>query len=104
MLLMLWDFAASPFASRVLMFEYRSTLTAFRGFLLVAGLALLGGCASGSHSAAAGKSSVAAPADLTATPGNAMVGLSWTASSGATGYHVKRATTNGGPYTQVGAP
>lgn len=32
------------------------------------------------------------------------VALSWTASSGATGYHVKRATTNGGPYTQVAAP
>jgi hypothetical protein len=25
----------------------------------------------------------------------------WTASAGATGYHVKRATTSGGPYTQV---
>ncbi len=30
--------------------------------------------------------------------------LTWTASSGATSYHVKRATTSGGPYTQVGAP
>ena len=86
------------------MFEYHPTLTGFRGFLLVVGLALLGGCAPGSHSSAAGKSSVAAPADLTVTPGNAMVGLSWTASTGATGYNVKRATTSGGPYTQVGAP
>ena len=30
--------------------------------------------------------------------------LSWTASSGATGYHVKRGTTAGGPYSQVAAP
>ena len=46
----------------------------------------------------------AAPTGLQATAGNAQVGLSWTASSGATSYHVKRATTNGGPYTQVAAP
>src|SRR6202041_2599415 len=45
----------------------------------------------------------AAPANLTATPGNAVVTLTWTASLGATGYNVKRATTNGGPYTQLAA-
>jgi len=43
----------------------------------------------------------AAPTALTATAGNAQVSLSWTASSGATGYNVKRATTSGGPYTTV---
>ncbi|MBB6692127.1 fibronectin type III domain-containing protein [Cohnella xylanilytica] len=43
----------------------------------------------------------AAPAGLTATAGNAQVSLSWTASAGATGYNVKRATTSGGPYTTV---
>jgi len=32
------------------------------------------------------------------------VSLSWSASSGATSYHVKRALTSGGPYSQVGAP
>jgi hypothetical protein len=32
------------------------------------------------------------------------VALTWSASSGATSYHVKRATTSGGPYTQIGAP
>jgi endoglucanase len=46
----------------------------------------------------------AMPTGLAATAGNALVGLTWSASSGATSYHVKRATTNGGPYTQVGAP
>jgi len=45
-----------------------------------------------------------APTGLTATAGTQQVGLSWTASSGASSYHVKRSTTNGGPYTQVGAP
>src|SRR5580692_11315478 len=45
-----------------------------------------------------------APAGLAATAGNAQVSLTWTASTGATSYHVKRSTTNGGPYTQVAAP
>ena len=42
-----------------------------------------------------------APTGLTATAGNGQVSLSWSASSGATSYNVKRATTNGGPYTTV---
>jgi hypothetical protein len=46
----------------------------------------------------------AAPAGLTATPGNAQIILSWTASAGATSYHLKRGTTSGGPYTQVATP
>jgi fibronectin type 3 domain-containing protein len=46
----------------------------------------------------------AAPTGLQATAGNAQVSLTWTASAGATSYHVKRATTSGGPYTQVSAP
>jgi fibronectin type 3 domain-containing protein len=46
----------------------------------------------------------AAPSGLTASPGNAQVILSWTASAGATSYHVKRGTASGGTYTQVAAP
>jgi fibronectin type 3 domain-containing protein len=46
----------------------------------------------------------AIPAGLSAAPGNAQASLTWSASSGATSYHVKRAATSGGPYTQVGAP
>jgi len=42
-----------------------------------------------------------APTGLTATAGNAHVALSWTASSGATSYNVKRATVSGGPYTTI---
>jgi fibronectin type 3 domain-containing protein len=44
------------------------------------------------------------PQNLTATAGNAEASLNWSASSGATSYHVKRATASGGPYSQVGAP
>jgi endo-1,4-beta-xylanase len=44
-----------------------------------------------------------APTGVVATAGNAQVQLSWNASTGATGYNVKRATTSGGPYTTVGA-
>jgi subtilase family serine protease len=43
-----------------------------------------------------------APTGLAATAGNAQVGLTWVASSGATSYNVKRATVSGGPYTTVG--
>ncbi len=46
----------------------------------------------------------AAPTGLTAVAGDGQVALSWTASSGATGYHVKRSTASGGPFTQVAAP
>jgi hypothetical protein len=46
----------------------------------------------------------AAPTGLTATAGNAQVGLTWNASNGATSYHVKRTTTNGSGYAQIGAP
>ena len=41
------------------------------------------------------------PTGLQATAGNAEVTLNWGASAGATSYHVKRSTTNGGPYSTV---
>ncbi len=46
----------------------------------------------------------ATPTGLAATAGNAQVALTWSASSGATSYHVQRAATSGGPYTQIAAP
>ncbi|MGI8966927.1 MAG: DUF7594 domain-containing protein [Limisphaerales bacterium] len=46
----------------------------------------------------------AVPTGLSATPGNAQVSLSWTASSGATSYNVKRSTVTGGPYTTIASP
>ncbi len=45
-----------------------------------------------------------APTNLTATASGASVTLGWSASSGATGYNVKRGTTSGGPYTVIGSP
>lgn len=42
-----------------------------------------------------------APTSLTATAGNGRVGLTWTASTGAGGYNVKRGTVSGGPYTTI---
>jgi Glycoside hydrolase family 44/Fibronectin type III domain len=44
------------------------------------------------------------PANLSGTPGNTQVSLTWSQSSGATSYHVKRGTASGGPYAQIGAP
>ncbi len=41
----------------------------------------------------------ATPTGLAATGGNAEVSLTWNASTGATSYHVKRATTAGGSFT-----
>lgn len=43
-----------------------------------------------------------APTALTAAAGNAKAYLYWDASTGATGYSVKRAATSGGPYTPIG--
>lgn len=45
----------------------------------------------------------AAPAALTASAGNAQVSLTWTASTGATSYSVKRALSASGPFTTVAA-
>jgi fibronectin type 3 domain-containing protein len=44
-----------------------------------------------------------APLGLAATPGNAQVSLTWTASASASSYHVKRSTTSGAE-TQISAP
>ena len=44
-----------------------------------------------------------APTGVSASAGNAQVVVSWGTVSGATGYNVKRSTTNGGPYSNVGS-
>jgi len=51
--------------------------------------------------ATGGCSPPAAPASLSATGGNAQISLSWTASTGATSYTIKRATSSSGPYSQI---
>lgn len=45
-----------------------------------------------------------APSGLTATAGDGQVTLNWTAVYGATSYSVKRSTTAGGPYGDIGSP
>ena len=45
----------------------------------------------------------AAPSWISATVGDAQAVLNWAASANATGYNLKRSTTNGGPYLMVAA-
>ena len=47
---------------------------------------------------------LAPPAGLTAVAGDAQVSLSWPASVGANGYHVKRGRVDGGPYETFACP
>jgi fibronectin type 3 domain-containing protein len=76
-------------------------------FYVVSALNSAGESANSSQASATPAAPLAPPATptgLNATAGNAQVSLTWTASTGATSYHVKRSTTSGGPYTQVAAP
>jgi fibronectin type 3 domain-containing protein len=43
-----------------------------------------------------------APSGVSATPGNAQVALTWTATSGAVAYSIKRSTTSGSGYVTIG--
>jgi len=43
----------------------------------------------------------AAPSSLSATSGSSQIGLTWTASFGATAYNIYRATSSAGPYTLI---
>lgn len=78
------------------MFALRANRDLRRSFLSVVCLALLAGCIPQPVDPPA------SPANLAATSGNATVTLTWTASSGATGYQVTRATVSGGPYAAIG--
>ncbi|HUE55277.1 MAG TPA: glycoside hydrolase family 44 protein [Candidatus Udaeobacter sp.] len=73
--------------------------------LLAVFLAGCGGYASpGKGSGGGGGSAPPPPTGLTASAANAQVNLSWAASSGASGYYVKRSTASGGPYSQLASP
>jgi Fibronectin type III domain len=82
------------------MFKHRPNLISLRVCALALCLAFLAGCGlpHNSHPAAP------VPTNLAATAGDSVVTLTWTASSGAVGYNVKRATASGGPYTKLGSP
>ncbi len=70
-------------------------------FLALSALGLAA-CGGGSASPTPAPSAPLAPDGLTATPGNAQVSLTWTASAGAISYNILRATVTGGPYVMVG--
>jgi len=92
------------------MFKQHPNVIVLRGILVAVCLAVLGGCGSAASISTATKAAASVPATpatpsgLSATAGNAVATLTWTASSGATSYNVKRATISGGPYTQLAAP
>jgi len=71
--------------------------------VLALSIALACGGSSSSNGGGSRPTVPAAPAGLTATPGNLQVSLSWSASSGATGYYVNRSVVTGGPYTKIAA-
>jgi len=83
----------------------RSAVRTLSLTLLTPALALLSGCGGlgygGGNSGGGGGNAPSAPTGLSANPGNAQVTLTWTGSSGATGYYVKRSATTGGPYTTL---
>jgi len=84
----------------------QSFLRELRLLLLTSCVLVLAACGGGGGTDTAPDMTAvpAAPTGLTGTPGNAQVALTWTATTGAASYHVKRATGSGGPYTQVAAP
>jgi Repeat of unknown function (DUF5648) len=96
------------------MFVQRPILISFHALMAAASLALAGCAGEGSQSSTgsqttAGGTSTApvvqvpvAASGLKAVPGNAKVQLTWSASSNATSYEVKRATIKAGPYGQLG--
>jgi len=95
------------------MFENRLSLIALRACTLAISLALAG-CGGGSGDSTGGPSSIpnngtpsetlSPPASLSATAGNAQATLTWSSSTGALSYAVKRSNTSGGPYTQIATP
>src|SRR5437868_1540211 len=88
----------------------KGSLTSFSSSVLISLLSLLMSACGGGYGGGngggggGGGNSPAPPTGLTATAGTAQVVLAWTASSGATSYHIKRGTVSGGPYTQLAAP
>jgi hypothetical protein len=97
------------------MFEQRPKPMTIRALMMMACVILLAGCGGTSEQASTGAPASAqasasapvvqapvAPTGLAATPGNGQIGLTWSATGNATSYELKRATSNGGPYAQLG--
>lgn len=92
------------------MSEPRSNVITGRALLAAACLVLLSACGAGEDTAAQPPSSPppaavapTAPTNLVATPGDSQVNLSWSASSNATSYTVKRAASSSGPFDNLGS-
>ena len=81
------------------MLESRTNVTALCGATVAMFLAFIAGYGPGTPIPLA-----AVPANLGAAAGNAVVTLTWTASSGATSYNVKSGTTSGGNIQNSPAP
>jgi len=77
---------------------HRQLLVASRVYIAAMLLALLAGC---NVPEPAALSSVAPPTNLSAVAGDAHVTLTWTASTGATSYNIKRSVNNGGPFALI---
>jgi fibronectin type 3 domain-containing protein len=105
----LWTLTNSPpdstFTAQVISnstpYRFVRYLSTNGGFGNVAEVQFFGPIATTNVTATNGPS---APGGLSASPGNAEVALTWTASTGATSYNVKRALVSGGPYTTMASP
>ena len=76
-------------------------------FYVVTAMDGMGGNESGNSNEASGAPAAAPPAsptNLNATSGNAQVSLTWTGSTGATSYNLKRSTYYAGPFTTIASP
>ncbi len=62
----------------------------------------LAACGGGGGTTSPVSAAPATPGGLTATPGSEQVVLTWTASPGATGYSIGRATSSAGPFSVIG--
>jgi fibronectin type 3 domain-containing protein len=89
------------FASRLLTKQYPITNTTAYGYYRLNITANNGDANNMQLSEMAFTFFIGAPANLTATAGAGQAVLSWTASSGATGYNLKRSTVSNGPYTVI---
>jgi fibronectin type 3 domain-containing protein len=78
-----------------------SGLTSGTYYYVVSALNVVAESADSVPASATPTAAPAAPSGLTASVGDAQVGLSWNPVVGATGYIVRRATVSGGPYTSI---
>lgn len=88
------------------MFRHNPNRASLRAAMLAVCLAIMAACkddAAATDQPTDPSFVVPVPTNLTATPGDEIVALSWAASTGATGYKIKRKTVSGDTYVQVAA-